>query len=112
MIKRENVLTIYIGDKDPQSWLQDTGKSVLMPVLLKTAEAIISEGLEEKQAARVETLIRGKKKALDFFVRRDSIYETIDKVMEWALQEEEYEMCTEIKNLKEKLQNEDFSDWG
>lgn len=107
---RKNILTIYIGDVDPQVWLQETGKPILMPVLLETARDIIQNNLEEKQAARVETNLRGKKEALDFWVMYDGVDDTLDKVLQWALEEEKYEMCQEVKDLKEKLQeNEDFS---
>ena len=107
---RKNILTIYIGNVDPQVWLQETGKPILMPVLLETARDIIQNNLEEKQAARVETDLRGKKEALDFWVMYDGVDDTLDKVLQWALEEEKYEMGQEVKDLKEKLQeNEDFS---
>ena len=107
----ETVFTAYIGERDPHEWLQGIGKAILMPILLKVAEEVIYESLEEKQAARVEAQIRGKMKAFDFFVRMEGIEDTLDKVMEWALQEEEYEMCSKVKSLQERLQNENTRNW-
>ena len=107
----ETVFTAYIGERDPHEWLQGIGKAIIMPILLKVAEEVIYESLEEKQAARVEAQIRGKMKAFDFFVRMEGIEDTLDKVMEWALQEEEYEMCGKVKSLQERLQNENTRNW-
>jgi len=117
-VDRENVLVAYIGEQDPQVWLQNEGKGVLMPILLKTAQEVIYDNLEEKQAARIETSVRGQIRALDFWVRFDGIEDTLEKIMEWALEEEKYEMCQEVKylqdytnDLKKTLQkkDEDFS---
>ena len=114
----ENVLVAYIGDQDPHIWLQGEGKAVLMPVLLKTAEEVIYNNLDEKQAARIEAQIRGKMRALDFWVRFDGVEDTLEKIMEWALNDEEYEICGDVKylqeyvkDLKQTLQkkDEDFS---
>ena len=110
-MEEEKVFTAYIGEKDPQEWLQGVGKAIIMPILLKVSEEVIEESLEEKHAARVEAQIRGKMKAFDFFVRMEGIEDTLDKVMGWALEEEEYELCGKIKGLQERLQNEDTRNW-
>ena len=101
----ENVLVAYIGDQDPQIWLQNEGKIVLMPVLLKTAQEVVYDNLEEKQAARIEAQVRGKMRALDFWVRFDGIEDTLEKIMEWALEEEKYEMCKDIKYLQDYVKD-------
>ena len=101
MKERHDILTAYIGDKDPHLWLQGEGKSILMPVLLKTAQEVVFDNLEEKQAARIEAQIRGNIKAFDFWVRFHNIEETLEKIMEWALNMEEYETCQEVKYLQD-----------
>ena len=102
-MEEEKVFTAYIGEKDPHEWLQGVGKAILMPILFKVSEEVIEESLEEKHAARVEAQIRGKMKAFDFFVRMEGIEDTLDKVMSWALEEEEYELCGKVKKLQEIL---------
>jgi glutamyl-tRNA reductase len=109
MTEERRVYTVYIGEKDPYDWTINTGKNILMPIVLKTCEELIEEGLEKKQAVRVEANIRNTLKAFDFWVKRENLQETLDKVMDWALDNEEYEMCSIIKKLEERLQNEDFS---
>jgi hypothetical protein len=105
----ETVFTAYIGDTDPQEWFQSgEGKAVLMPVLFKVSEEVIEDKIEEKHAARVEAQIRGKMKAFDFFVTFNAVDDTLNKIMKWALQEEEYEMCSKIKKLQGKINEENY----
>jgi len=112
MEEEKRVFTAYIGEVDIQEWTQGIGKAILMPILLKTCEEVIIDELEEERAARIEFLMRGKSKSVDFLVRRDGIDDTLNKIMEWSLEEEHYEMCSKVKGLQdylERLQNEDFS---
>ena len=99
----DSVLHIYIGDDDIQVWTQGIGKTTLMPAMFECCKTIINEGLNKLQFARVEATIRGNKKAFDFFVELDGIWDTLEKLMEWALEEEKYEMCSEIKKLEKEL---------
>lgn len=106
---QERLNEIYIGDKDPYTWVTYDGKETLMGVLYSTILSVIEEELDEKVAARIYYNINNRKKSMDFIVNRDGIQDTIDKVFEWALDNEEYEWCAELKVIKERLQNEDFS---
>ena len=47
-------------------------------------------------------------KAFDFFVTFNAVDDTLNKIMKWALQEEEYEMCSKIKKLQEKINEENY----
>ena len=105
----ERINEIFIGDKDPYTWIMYEGKETLMNVLYSTILSVVEEELDEKIAARIFYTMNDKKKSMDFVVNRDGIDDTIEKVFEWALKNEEYEWCSELKNIKERLQNEDFS---
>jgi len=100
----DKIKTIYIGDRDIYSWTMDEGKSTIMPILLEQSKELIENDLESKKALRVEAIIRGEKKAFDFFVKKEDISDTLSKIMNWALEEEHYEMCSEIKELERKLE--------
>jgi len=102
-VKEEKVFTAYIGDTDIYEWTMGVGKSILMPIMLETCKDILSNDLTEKQAARVEAQIRGKMKAFDFWIKLDGIDETLSKIMDWALEDEQYEICSEVKKLQDKL---------
>jgi|SRR6056300_498293 hypothetical protein len=99
------VKTIHIGDKDIYEWTMGEGKSVMMPIILKSANKLMNSDLDEVRCLRVEAVIRGNSKAFDFYVKRKEIRDTLSKIMEWALEEEEYEMCNEVKRLNEKLEH-------
>jgi len=105
----KKVFTAHIGETDVQEWTQGVGKHILMPVLFKVVQELLDSDEDEMIAARIEFLLRGKPKAYDFVVKKDGIDDTLSKIMDWAIDEEEYEMCSEIKKLQERLYNEDFS---
>ena len=100
----DKIKTIYIGDKDIYTWTMEEGKSTIMPILFEKSKELIEQKLESNKALRVEVIIRGEKKAFDFFVKREEIEDTLSKIMGWALDEEEYEMCGKIKRLQEQLE--------
>jgi hypothetical protein len=102
--KEVKILTIYLGDTDIYEWTQGVGKSILMPQLLIGCEKMIDENLEDYKCARVEVLLRGNPKAFDFAVDKTHVNETLSKILEWSLEEEEYEMCQRVKDLQEKIQ--------
>jgi len=111
-VEEETVFTVHIGETDIFEWTQGIGKAVLMPILLKVCEEVIDDNLKEKIAARVNFQLKGRPKIYDFLVKFDGIDDTLDKIMGWALDEEEYEMCQKIKVIQERLYNEDFSHRG
>ena len=101
----KKVKTIHIGKKDIYEWTMGEGKSILMPLLFDASKKVILEDIEELRAFRVEAEIRGNKKAFDFWVKLNEIESTLSKILEWALEEENYEMCNEIKKLENKIEN-------
>ena len=105
----EQVFTVHIGETDIQEWIQGVGKRVLMPILFEVCKDVIEDEEEERIAARVQFSLKGKPKVYDFLVRLDGITDTLNKIMDWAISEEEYEMCQEVKVIQERLYNEDFS---
>jgi len=105
----KKVFTAHIGETDVQEWTQGVGKHILMPVLFKVVQELLDSDEDEMTAARIEFLLRGKPKAYDFVVKKGGIEDTLSKIMGWAIDEEEYEMCSKIKKVQERLHNEDFS---
>lgn len=105
-MKEKTVLHVYIGDDDIQTWTQGIGKETLMPEMFDACKEIITGDLNKLQFARVEATIRGKKKAFDFFVEIEGIHDTLEKLMEWSLEEEKYMMCSEIQKLQEIVDND------
>lgn len=104
MTEEKRILTIHIGKTDIYEWTMGVGKNTLMPELLVGCEELLYNGLDEVKCVRVEALIRKETKAFDFSVKRENITDTLDKILEWALNEEEYEICERVKNLNEFIE--------
>jgi len=104
-VEQEKVFTVHIGETDIFEWTQGIGKSVLMPILLKVCEEVIYDNLEEKVAAKIQFSLKGKPKIYDFVVKFDGIEDTLEKIMGWALEEEKYEMCRDIKYLQDYVKD-------
>lgn len=94
-------ITIFIGENDLHEWVQNEGKSVLMPQLFSALKNLYEEDLEKQLAARVKCKINKRDHTFDFIVNKENSDDTIDKIMEWALEEEEYELCSEIQQFQE-----------
>ena len=97
----DKIKTIYIGEKDIYHWTMNEGKSILMPILFESSKKLIENNLDSIKSIRVEAIIRDKKKAFDFFVKKEELSDTLSKIMDWAIEEEEYEMCNEIKTIQQ-----------
>lgn len=97
---------IYIGDKDPYHWVMYDGKAVLMQLLYGTILDVVENELDEQIACRIHCNFSNRQKSMDFVVKRDGIDDTIDKVFEWALENEEYEWCAELKSIKKQMESQ------
>ena len=102
-MKDEKGTVIYIGERDIFEWTQGVGRDILMPKIFEASNDLIENELDSKLAVRVKFLEGNRKLTYDFVVQRKGLDNTLEKVMEWALEEEEYEMCSEIKRLQDKL---------
>tara|TARA_B100001778_G_scaffold297106_1_gene270384 strand:+ start:148 stop:474 length:327 start_codon:yes stop_codon:yes gene_type:complete len=98
---------IHIGDTDIFYWTQNN-PHIIFPELIVAAEELLYKNKDEMFAFQVENVFGRKKNSFDFFVRKKEVGETLSKAMAWAVEEEEYELCTRIKLLQEFIdkQNE------
>lgn len=104
MEEKKIVRTCFIGNKDPYEWLlTEDGKATVMPELLIGCEEILYKDVDEVRCVRIESFVRRKHNAFDFNVRKKDVADTLEKIMEWGLQEEEYLICERVKNLQEYI---------
>jgi hypothetical protein len=104
MDEPKKILTVHIGKIDIFEWTIGTGKDILMPELLVGCEELLYNDLDEVRCLRVEAEIRGKQKAFDFSVKAEGVHDTLEKIMQWALENEEYETCSRVRDLIEFLE--------
>lgn len=104
MNEPKKILTVHIGKIDIFEWAIGGGKDILMPELLVGCEELLYNDLDEVMCLRVEADIRGDKRAFDFSVKAEGVHDTLDKIMKWALENEEYETCSRVRDLLEFLE--------
>ena len=93
---------IYIGDQDIYLWMNENPQTI-WPELVTAAEELLYNNENEVLALQVENRINNKRGIFDLFVRKQEVNDTLSKAMVWAIDEEEYELCTRIKNLEDFL---------
>lgn len=109
MAKSKKVLTCYIGSQDIYEWVtSDDGKKTMMPILIEGCESIIDKDLEEKKVLVVESIQKYASRRFSFYVRKEEMEETLGKIMDWALENEEYEICARVKKIEDNLVKETF----
>ena len=82
-MKKETIFTVHIGETDIQEWTQGIGKGILMPILLEVCGEVIYSDIKENIAARVNFSLKGKPKIYDFVVKKNGIWDTLNKIMNW-----------------------------
>jgi hypothetical protein len=108
MDEPKKILTVHIGKIDIWEWAIGGGKDILMPELLVGCEELLYNDLDEVKCLRVEAEIRGKQKAFDFSVKSEGVQDTLDKIMKWGLENEEYESCSRVRDLLDYINNKGF----
>jgi len=93
---------IFIGDQDIYLWIHGNPQTI-WPELVTAAEELLYNNENEVLALQVENRINNKRGIFDLFVRKQEVNDTLSKAMVWAIDEEEYELCTRIKNLEDFL---------
>ena len=93
---------IFIGDQDIYLWMHGNPQTI-WPELVTAAEQLQYNDENEVLALQVENRINNKRGIFDLFVRKQEVNDTLSKAMVWAIDEEEYELCTRIKNLEDFL---------
>ena len=96
----KKVRHLYIGERDILEWTQNEGKDIPYPRFLYGATEIIKKGNKKVNVLRVESSVREIQKAFDFFIVEEYIEETLDNILEWAIEKEEYEICIDVENLR------------
>ena len=96
---------IYIGDQDIYLWMHGNPQTI-WPELITAAEELLYNDEDEVLALQIENRIKNKRGLFDLFVRKEEVNDTLSKAMVWAIEEEEYELCTRIKNLEDFLVKE------
>jgi hypothetical protein len=96
-----DILTVYLGDEPVDEWIRGIGKTVIMPELLNACECIINSKSNTKLCAVIISEVNFKSYNYHLSVKRKSMGDTLNKIMQWALENEEYKMCARVKKIQE-----------
>lgn len=96
---------IYIGDQDLYLWMQENPQTI-WPELVTAAEEMLYTEKDEVLAIQIENRVKNRRGLFDLFVRMDDVDDTLSKAMNWAEDEEEYELCQRIKYLTDYLEKQ------
>lgn len=95
-----DILSVYIGSDDIVDWTMMTGKDIIMPELLKSAETLLYNDLKETPCIKLFGVMADAIVKVEFTVKPVGIEATLEKILKWAEDAEEYEMCTRVKKLE------------
>lgn len=101
MIESERPLTVFIGEDDIELWATTIGKDIVMPELLISCEHVIYDKIEAEVCMQVGGTIQSEFYSYDFIVQKIGVYDTLSKILQWAVEIEDYEICRRVTDLKE-----------
>ena len=94
------VLQIDLGNQSLTSWMKEN-KYFIHSELVRYAEKLIENNLNEVQALMLSNLSDN----VVFILKKENIYITLEKAMEYFLDIEEYEQCATIRDLLTLMEN-------
>ena len=94
------VLHIDLGNQSLTSWMREN-KYFIHSELVRYAEKLIEDNLNEVQALMLSNLSDN----VVFILKKENIYITLEKAMEYFLDIEEYEQCATIRDLLILMEN-------
>lgn len=111
MNEPKEILTITVPPKySIKEWMIGDGVDTIFPELLTGCEELLYNDLD-----KVCCLILHQdrfEEDVNFVVRKDGVENTLNKLMEWCLENEHYLMCRRIDNLKKKVETKEIQSHG
>ena len=92
------ILHIDLKDNSLYKWLEKN-RYIVFSELIRYCEKIITEDIESVQAV----MISNSYDNIVFIVKKQNVELTLNRAMEYFLEIEEYEKCSEIRDLLSKL---------
>lgn len=102
MEEERRVLELDIGDTDLAEFME-SNRGLMVAEVISATEELIYKDLEKIDVMRIKIHLPHGKTILNCSLLKEEAIDGLDKVLEWALEKEEYEMCHRIKLIKEYL---------
>lgn len=82
------------------------GKDIIFPELLIGCEELLYDEVDKVHCMDVITYETGMPETINLVVRLDGIENTLSKILQWAERNEFYESCIRIRELQNKLKQQ------
>jgi len=92
------ILHIDLGNQSVTEWLKEN-QYVIFSELIRYSKKLIKENLNAIQAI----MVSNSSDNIVFIIKKDNVKLTLDKAMDYFLEIEEYEKCSEIRDLLNEL---------
>lgn len=99
-IRDENCEELFI-DEMPTDWIAgEVGKAKLNTSIIKAAKKLFDEGALIYPVLKLN--FTQEKISVIIDIKRDKVENALTKVMSWAIETEQYEICQEVKTLADE----------
>mgnify|MGYP003350680620 CR=1 FL=1 len=103
MQEQPMILHIDLGNQSLTDWLKGN-KYIIYSELIRFSRKLVDEKLDSLQSIMVSNLADN----IVFVVKRETMYITLRKAMEYFLEEEDYEKCAQIRDLQILIQKSNY----
>ena len=107
--KKKVIVAVLAKTMNIKTWITtDEGKALIFPELLVGCEELLYNDLDKVFCMKVITHESHQLEPVDFVVRKRGVRKTLSKILNWALENEDYETAARVRNLNDvlKKQNE------
>jgi hypothetical protein len=102
--KKKIIIAVLSKHMTIKTWIKtDAGKQLIFPELLIGCEELLYSDLDKVFCMKVITHESRNLEPVDFVVRKRGVRKTLSKILEWALEIEDYDMATRVRNLVDVL---------
>jgi len=97
------ILEFKVDAENLRNWME-VNKPMLMGEIVSASEELLYKELDELEAFKIVVKEKLGRTVLNTKVRKQDVIEAISKIMDWAIEEEEYELAHRIKLLNKYLE--------
>ena len=100
--EERQVMELSIPSSEVESFMKDN-RALMVAETLSASEELIYKDLDTIEVIRINIIQPRGRTVLDCKLNKEDVLDGVEKLMEWALENEEYEMCHRIKLLTEYI---------
>ena len=103
MEEPREVLVLNVDSFELEDFME-ANRGLMVAEVIAATEELIYKDLEKVDVIKINVILPRGKTVLNCSLERHEAVDGLDKVLEWALEKEEYEMCHRIKLMKDYLE--------